>query len=103
VTNVKESYQDLVETMRALGSALIPATAAQYDAPPRMRPSKDSVSESKGVRNPTLEIVLDPRRLGLSEEIDATATALRQARALLNPHVHALQTAVARWEGSEGD
>jgi hypothetical protein len=100
--SVQESYSDLVASMRDLGKALIPATAAQYDAPPRARSTKEAVSESKGIRNPTLETVLDARRLALSDEIGATATALRQARALLDPHRAALRQAVAVWEDQEG-
>lgn len=48
-----------------------------------------------------MDTVLDPRRLALSDEIGATAKALRQARALLYPHIDALRLAVARWEGQE--
>lgn len=99
---IQESYTDLVATMKDLGAALIPATAAQYEAPPRTHVSKESVSESKGIKNPTLDIVMDPRRMGLSDEIAATAAALRQARALLDPHRELLRQAVARWEGQEG-
>lgn len=98
----RESFAQLVDTMRDLGAALGPATAVQYEAPPRSRASKDSVSESRGIRNPTLDTVLDPRRLAVSEEIAATALALRQARALLDPHRETLRLAVARWEGQEG-
>ncbi len=100
--DVKENYQALVEIMRELGSALIPATAAQYEAPPRSRSSKESVAESKGISNPTVDIVMDARRLALSGEIGSTATDLAKARALLAPHVNALRLAVARWEGQEG-
>lgn len=99
MSTVKESYGDLVDVMRALGAALIPATAAQYQAPPN---GGAAPADSKGVRNPTLDIVTDPRRSALSDEVSATATALRQARAILTPHIPALQQAIARWEGQEG-
>lgn len=97
MSTVKESYADLVQTMRELGTALIPARAAQYEAPPQSGATREK--NDRGVKNPTLEIVLDPRRLALSEEIDATAAALRQARSVLAPHVPALRLAVSRWEG----
>lgn len=104
MTTIQESYTDLVLALRELGAALIPATAAQFEAPPRARATKESVSESKGIPNPTLDTVLDPRRLALSHEIKRTAEDLRQATALLTPRTRALLHAVARWEGhDEGD
>lgn len=101
MSTIHDTYGDLVQTMRELGRELIPANAARYEAPPQSGASKEK--NDKGVKNPTLEIVLDPRRQAVSDEIDATASALRQARALLAPHIPALRAAVARWEGrSEG-
>ncbi len=97
MSTVKEAYADLVGTMKELGAILGPATAVQYEAPP-----VGKQISSGSVRNPTLDIVTDPRRSALSDEISATASALRQARAILAPHVPALQQAVARWEGQEG-
>lgn len=101
---IQESYTAAVQTLRDLGDALRPAVAAQFEAPPRARAVKESVSESKGIPNPTLDTVLDPRRMALSEEIASAAQALRQATALLGPHRPRLLSAVARWEGhDEGD
>lgn len=99
--SVQESYMKLVATMRELGAALIPATAAQYEAPPRARSASESVSGSKAIPNPTLDTVLDPRRSRLSDEIGKTSAALRQAERLLFPRTHELRRAVARWEGQE--
>lgn len=99
MSDIKESYGDLVTTMRALGAALIPATAARYEAPPNGSSQTPSIG---GIRNPTLDIVSDPRRSALSDEVSKTDTALRQARAILAPHINTLQHAVARWEGQEG-
>ena len=98
MSTVHESYNDLCQTLRDLGAALIPAVAAQYEAPPQSGASKEK--NDKGIKNPTLEIVLDPRRDAVSTEIGSTASAIRQATALLAPHVPALRSAVARWEGS---
>ncbi len=97
MSTIHDAYADLVQTMRHLGRELEPAVAARYDAPPASGATKQK--SDKGVTNPTLEIVLDARRSAVSEEIDATASALRQATALLAPHVSALRSAVARWEG----
>jgi len=95
---IHDNYADLVATMRTLGAALIPAVAAQYEAPPQggaVRQKND-----KGVTNPTLEIVLDSRRSAVSQGISDAAAALRQANALLAPHVVVLTEAVDRWEGA---
>ncbi len=95
---IQESYGELVQILRELGRELIPATAAQYEAPPASGASKEK--NDKGVQNPTLEIVLDPRREAVSDAIRAADTALRIARDQLAPHVPALRSSVARWEGS---
>lgn len=97
MSTVKDSYADLVGIMKELGAILGPATAVQYEAPP-----VGKLVSSGSVRNPTLDIVADPRRSALSDEISATSAALRQARAILAPHAPALRQAVARWEGQEG-
>lgn len=99
MSNIKESYSDVVETLREMGAALIPATAAQYEAPPS---GPASSPNDKGVKNPTLDIVTDPRRSSLSDAVHAADVALRQARSILAPHAPALRQAVARWEGQEG-
>ena len=96
---IQESYNEQVTTMRALGTALIPAVAARYDAPPTGR---SSPTDSRGIRNPTLDIVTDPRRMAVSDAISAAETALRLATATLRPHIDTLRQAVARWEGQEG-
>lgn len=95
---IHDSYAELVTTMRTLGAALIPAVAAQYEAPPQggsVRQKND-----KGVTNPTLEIVLDARRSAVSQAISDTASALRMANALLESHIPELVHAVDRWEGA---
>ncbi|MDT8915796.1 hypothetical protein [Amycolatopsis sp. PS_44_ISF1] len=97
---VKESFKQLIDTMTRLGGVLSPAIDAQYEAPPGTRASK--VPASNGVSNPTLDTVLDPRRLALSDEIRSTRLALLKARAILEPHIPALHSAVNRWEGQEG-
>lgn len=98
---IHESYGELVQILRELGRELIPATAAQYEAPPASGASREK--NDKGVKNPTLEIVLDPRREAVSAAIRDVDNSLRHARNLLAPHVSALQSAVGRWEGrSEG-
>lgn len=98
MSTVQESYMDLVHVMRGLGPALSAATAVQYEAPPQSGASKEK--NDKGVKNPTLEIVLDPRRMAVSQAITEASAALRQATATLQPHLPALRASVARWEGT---
>jgi hypothetical protein len=97
VSEIQEAFDDLVTIIRELGAALIPACAAQYQAPPGFH-----ASSSDGPSNPTLDITIDDRRLAVSSEIGATAASLRLARLQLSPHVTNLHRAVARWEGQEG-
>lgn len=98
----QQAYTDLVAEMQLLGNALIAATSVQFESPPHARKIKESVSESKGIRNPTLDTVLDPRRMQVSDEIARAAAALRSARSVLSAHTESLHGAVARWEGQEG-
>ena len=98
MSTVQENYTDLITLLRELGPALSAATAVQYEAPPQSGSVK--AKNDKGVKNPTLEIVLDPRRMAVSQSITDAAAALRQATATLAPHVPTLRSSVARWEGS---
>ncbi len=98
MSTVQESYTDLITVLRELGPALSAATAVQYEAPPQSGSVKEK--NDKGVKNPTLEIVLDPRRMAVSGSISDAAAAIRQATSILSPHVPALRASVARWEGS---
>lgn len=91
----QSAYTDLVTTMRGLGAVLGPAVAARYEAPP--------AGPSGAGKNPTLDIVLDPRRLALSEAVSAAEQDLRRATRLLGPHMTHLREALARWEGAESD
>jgi hypothetical protein len=100
VSTAKDSFKQLIDTMTRLGGVLSPAIVAQYEAPPGGSASKDSAYN--GVPNPTLDTVLDPRRLALSDQIRAANSALLKARAILDPHIPALHAAVSRWEGQEG-
>lgn len=99
MSTVGNHYLELVDTVQALSRALRPALAARYESPPQSRGSSDSVSETRGIPNPTLDIVMDPRRLSLSDEIRKTSTAIRQANALLEAHTKDLNSALDRWEG----
>ena len=96
MTTVQNDYTRLVQTLRGIGEALAPAVEARYDAPP-----SGAAHGGGQVPNPTLDIVLDPRRMALSAEVDKVSIALRRATATLEPRIKALTTATRRWEGQK--
>lgn len=92
---IEESYTQAIATLRDLGGILRPAVTARYEAPP----GGAGPASTYGVGDLTLDIVIDPRRLALSEEVDRTARTLRRISHLLGPHIPALRAALAHWEG----
>lgn len=101
MTEIQKQYTAAVEALRALGAALIPATAAQYLPPPGTVSSRGTTGEMTGISNPTLDTVLDGRRMGLSDEVAKTAQKLSKVAADLSARTAALRTATDRWEGVE--
>lgn len=106
MTDIRENYTTLVNDVRALiletqrlGAALIPATAAQYEAPPGSVSARGVEGEMTGISNPTLDTVLDGRRMGLSEEITKTRRTLEGINGALTRRTAALRAATDRWEG----
>lgn len=97
--DIRVSYKEVVTHLRELGNVLRPALTAQYEAPP----GSVIVPTAGGIKNPTLEIVSDDRRMALSDEINAVDRTLRQVAAMLEPHYTDLSRALARWEGHEGE
>lgn len=92
--STRTDYSTLVQTLRGLGAALGPAVEVQHDAP------VGGAAKGPGlVPNPTSDIVFDPRRMALSDEIEKTSVAIRKATALLYPHINTLTNATRRWEG----
>jgi hypothetical protein len=59
-----ETYASLIHSIRDLEKVLGPAVAAQYSPPPG---GTGEVARN-GIPNPTLDTVIDPRRLALSED-----------------------------------
>lgn len=97
VETVQEAYTRTVLALRDVGDALRPAVAVQYEAPPGFV----APPAPNGIPNPTLDIVADPRRLALSEEIKKTTDDLRRFAPLIAHHAERLRRATARWEGRE--
>lgn len=98
MSDIRESYAAHVHAVRDLGAVLSYAVEARFQPPP--------LGAAKGgglVANPTLDIVLDPRRLDLSDEVRRTDAELRRATASINEKTTSLKAAVERWEGSRGE
>jgi len=99
MTDIQADYTDAVNALRELGAALIPATAAQYLPPPGTVAARSTSGEMTGISNPTLDTVLDGRRMHLSEEVTKTSVALSHVAAGLLTRAAALRAATDRWEG----
>lgn len=98
MSDIRTSYGEVVTHLRELGGLLPAALDAQFQSPPG-----SNAAPSSGPKNPTLETVMDDRRLALSSEISAIDRTLRQVAAQLEPHYTRLSRALARWEGYEGE
>ena len=106
MTDIRDNYtvlvnevRNLIEETQRLGAALIPATAAQFEPPPGSVSARGVEGEMTGISNPTLDTVLDGRRMGLSEEIVRTSVTLSRVSAGLTARTAALRAATDRWEG----
>lgn len=98
MTSIHETYASLIHSIRDLEKVLGPAVAAQYSPPPG---GTGEVARN-GIPNPTLDTVIDPRRLALSEAISSTSTAIARVTGDLTDQRIVLAAALARWEGTEG-
>lgn len=95
MSDIRESYTDHVNAIRALGEVLAYAVEARFDAPP------SGAAKGGGlVSNPTLDTVLDPRRMGLSDSVRRVDIELRKHTAAITDKTNDLRAAVERWEGS---
>ena len=93
-TLAQEAFTAHCDSLRALGKALEAAAAVRWEPSPVSPPVGGG-----SVPNPTLDTVLDPRRLGVSEEITRTTIALWPLTESVDKMTDALTAAVARWEG----
>lgn len=92
-TLAQDAFNAHADALRDLGKALSAAAAVRWE------PSPVTPSSSRGVPNPTLDTVLDPRRLGVSEEITRTTVGLWPLTEKIQSMTSDLHAAVARWEG----
>lgn len=98
-TDLKAEYVAACEALKGLAQLIVAADAARYDAPPGAVYGKGTDGDMAGVANPTLDTVLDARRLGLSDEIRDLSGWLRTTAHSLHVRKERLDRALARWEG----
>lgn len=100
MTDIRADYVALCNTLRDAARLVVAAEAARYDAPPGMVVTRGEIgSNVADVLNPTLDTVLDSRRMGLSDEVREMAQFLRVTQHALSARVAHLDAALARWEG----
>lgn len=97
-TTIRDRYDRFISAIRDLEKVLGPAVAAQYEAPP----GGSGELAPNGIPNPTLDTVIDPRRLTLSEAIGKTSELLGLTTEQLAAQTAQLSGALSRWEGSTG-
>lgn len=91
-----DSFLRLATEMQQLAALLSAASSARYEAPPgRSCGGKDY----RGISNPTLDIMVNPLRLDLSEAVTETERVLNRATVALSARARSLETALNAWQG----
>lgn len=99
-TDVRVAYVAACKALRDLSNLVCAAEAVRYEAPPGMVASRgETGSNVADVLNPTLDTVLDARRMGLSDEVRDLHQFLRVTAHSLTVRKERLDRALARWEG----
>lgn len=90
----EQAFNDHAAALRRLGDALRTAAEVQY------LPAPGSAREgSRGIPNPTLDTVLEPRRVKVSAEMTRTAVGLWKATEAVEAMTQNINNAVAEWHG----
>ena len=95
------AYSATVSGLRDLGDALLAVAEVQWAASPHPMVSgdPDPVTTTVVIANPTLDAVLDPRRLAIRAAVHDATMSLQITAAGLAGHAAALRQALAAWEG----
>lgn len=91
----QEAFNEHAEALRRLGAALTTASSIRYEAAPGSSPSHSR----GGIPNPTLDIVMEPRRSEVGAAITRATLALWPMTAAVNDSTEALYAAIAAWQG----
>lgn len=102
MSDIRTDYIAACDALKGLAQLVVAAEAARYDMPPGMVVTRgETGSNVADVLNPTLDTVLDPRRMGLSDEVRDLSAYLRQTTHTILARKERLDRALARWEGEE--
>lgn len=94
-TPAQDAFNEHAAALRALGEALSRASSIRYLA----APGTGSSHHPGGIPNPTLDIVLEPRRAEVGAAITRATIALWPMTGTVLEHVAALDEATAAWSG----
>lgn len=101
MNDLRTDYLALCAAVKDMARLVVAAEDARYQAPPGMAVTRgETGSNVADVLNPTLDTVIDPRRMALSDEVRTTGQMLRQATEAITLKTRALDSALARWEGA---
>lgn len=99
---LQQTIRDGAEQFLRLTALAADAQAVQWDRSHAPKPRVDSDRKSSGgYSNPTLEITLDDRRLGLREAVERANKAIHELSARAAEVRADLERAVNRWEGTD--
>lgn len=90
-----EAYNGVLAELAVLRQLLNASHAAQYSPPP----GGTSDPAPNGIPNPTLDTVIDPRRMRLSQVMKESGAALDVIAADISHTAKYLSAALAGWEG----
>lgn len=94
MTPIETAFNEHAAALRALGASLTAANSVRYEPSPGM-----AREGSRGIPNPTLDTVLDPRRAEVSAAMTRAAFVLWKATEEIQTLTENIDTAVARWQG----
>jgi hypothetical protein len=100
MTDLAPAFNALCDALKTLGPIASQAETVRYEAPPGMTVTRGEVgSNVADILNPTLDTVLDVRRLELSTEATDLAKYLQTVAHSVNARRARLEAAISRWEG----
>lgn len=94
------AVQSFAEEVLYLGRDLAAAEAIQWTAAPVPKPRDDTTQRATGGHgDPTLDIVLDARRLAVRDAVEQAHAAIAEAQKTAATARQKVNAAIATWEG----
>lgn len=97
--DLRASYVEACAALKALANLVVAADDAQHEPPPGAVYGKGTEGDMAGIGNPTLDVVLDPRRAGLADEVRELDEYLRVSTLSMRARAARLEAALDRWQG----